>query len=168
MTRHKHGAHDYARRIDAMTNGDWQAAADLFAECCPHMLMTDSTPFGRYRTARLRPAPGRAARRTVAAVHADGSAETVLCVYGALTLTDLRKFLERAGEAPGRRLRVIAAGGVTAPAFRFAERNGLGILSLRELAASAIRWDDMLSCLDRVAAGQPPALQMRLEPQIAA
>ena len=28
--------------------------------------------------------------------------------------------------------------------------------------------DDMLSCLDRIGAGQPPVLQMRLEPQIAA
>ena len=169
MINYKHGAHDYARRIDAMTNGDRKAAEYLFAECCPHLLMTGSTPFGRYRSAQQQPAPGRAAHHAVAAVHADGAAETVFCcIYGALTLTALRKFIERAGEAPGRRLRAIAAGGVTTPAFRFAARNGIGVLSLRELDASAIRWDDMLSCLDRIGAGQPPVLQMRLEPQIAA
>ena len=53
--------------------------------------------------------------------------------------------------------RKAAAGEVTAPAFRFAARNGIGV-----------RRDGMLSCLDRIGAGQPPVLQMRLEPQIAA
>lgn len=162
---------DYFERIEAMTHGDRRAAADLFAECGPHLLMTGSTPFGRYRSARPRNerdgGDRRVMRHAVAAARGGGAADIVLFRYGELTRTVLREFAGQAGETPGFRPGAIAAR-FTAPARRFAAQQGIGVLPLEELEASAIDWDAMLSCLDRIARGQPPAVRMRLAAAFAA